>query len=301
MPERGVSETNCRGEMRQHYIRINSVADIDTSRITLRSIENRYVDTDGRRFATRFNLRTHRIEIVPIALGKEEALLARRILAAAGSGDDKMNSDNRAQRRVHPMPMKLPPWVAELNIEPDMRDSELHGFLVNAEREIQRNGERYRGLIQSLKMSSVLEEMKDGNQHDAVLGLTNSYERDIQAHASRVQAMVVEFLRFPKPLASYLGQIDRNCKKYVEKLEMDKQKKYCMVYLLASEMFSVFKGCKELMEMIEKFTAGASPERLNYDRKGAFESAMQTLKYLKEALDEDIAKFMGVMAAADVI
>lgn len=295
-----VSETNCQGKMRQNYIRIESVADIDTSRITLRSIGNRYVDNEGRRFATRFNLRTHRIEIVPIALGKEEALLARRLLAA-GASEERSKPDNQAQRRVHPAPMKLPAWVSELNIEPDMSDSELHGFLVNAEREIQRNGERYRGLIQSLKMSSVLEDIKDGNQHDAVLELTNAYERDIQAHASRVQAMVVEFLRFPKPLASYLGQIDRNCKKYVEKLEMDKQKRYCMAYLLASEMFSVFKGCKEIMEMIEKFTAGANPERLNYDRKGAFESATQTLNYLKESLNDEMAKFLGVMAAADVI
>lgn len=287
--------------MRHNYIRINSLADIDTSRITLRSIENRYVDSQGRRFATRFNLRTRRIEIVPIALGKEEALLTRRLLAASGAGEDKLSSESGAQRRVHPSPMKLPQWIAELNIEPDMSDSEMHGFLVNAEREIQRNGERYRGLIQSLKMSSVLEDIKDGNQHDAVLGLTNSYERDIQAHASRVQAMVVEFLRFPKPLASYLGQVDRNCKKYVEKLDIDKQKKYCMAYLLSSEMFSVFKGCQELMEMIEKFTAGATPERLNYDRKGAFESAMQTLKYLKESLDDEIAKFLGVLSAADVI
>ncbi len=287
--------------MRQHYIRINSIADIDTARITLRSIENRYVDEQGRRFATRFNLRTHRIEIVPIALGREEALLARRLIAASGTGDELLGSDGQAQRRVHPMPMKLPQWVAELKVEPDMSQSDLHGFLVEAEREMQRNGERYRGLIQSLKMSSILEDAKDNNQHDAILGLTNVYERDIQAHASRVQAMVVEFLRFPKPLASYLGQIDRNCKKYVEKLEIEKQKKYCMTYLLSGEMFSVFKGCGELIEMVEKFTVDARPERLNYDRRGAFESAMQSLQFLKNALDDEIAKFLGVMSASDVI
>lgn len=287
--------------MRQHYIRINSIADIDTARITLRSIDNRYVDEQGRRFATRFNLRTHRIEIVPIALGREEALIARRLIAASGTGDDPMGTDGQAQRRVHPTPMKLPQWVADLNVEPDMSQPDLHGFLVEAEREMQRNGERYRGLIQSLKMSSILEDVKDNNQHDAILGLTNTYEREIQAHASRVQAMVVEFLRFPKPLASYLGQIDRNCKKYVEKLEIEKQKRYCMTYLLSGEMFGVFNGCRELIDMIGKLTADARPDRLNYDRKGAFESALRTLQYLKTALDDEIAKFLGVMAGSDVI
>ena len=35
--------------MRHHYQRIDSVADIDTARITLKSIENRYIDAQGRR------------------------------------------------------------------------------------------------------------------------------------------------------------------------------------------------------------------------------------------------------------
>ncbi len=292
--------------MRRHYLRIESVSDIDTGRITLKGIENRYIDAQGRRFATRFNLRTHKVEIIPIALGREEAVLAKRLSGTVKPGELSSSptataTENRGERRVHPQPMKLPTWLPALNIEPDTRDSELHPFLLNAEREMQRNGERYRGLIQSLKMSSVLEDMKDGNQHDAILELTNTYERDLAAHAGRVQAMVVEFLRFPKPLASYLGQIDRNCKKYVEKLDPEKQKRYCMAYLLAGEMFAVFNGSLDLIVMIERFTAEAKPEKLNYDRKGAFESAMQSLGFLKESLNQEIAKFLGIMATADVI
>lgn len=287
--------------MRHQYIRIDSISDIDTSRITLRSIEHRYVDSQGRRYATRFNLRTRKIEIVPIALGREEAILIKRMGSSARSQEETTQGETKVQNRVHPNPMKIPPWISAFNVEPDMSGGELHAFLVEAEREMQRNGERYRGLIQSLKMSSVLEDIKDGNQHDAILELTNTYERDIQSHASRVQAMVVEFLRFPKPLASYLGQIDRNCKKYVEKLDMDKQKKYCMAYLLAGEMFAVFKGCQELIEMIDRFTADAKPDRLNYDRKGAYESGIQTLQYLKNSLNQEVAKFLGVLSVADVI
>lgn len=289
--------------MRHTYIRIQSVADIDTSRITMRSIENRYIDAQGRRYATRFNPRTRRIDIVPIALGREEALLAKRLFAAPGSAGTavEVRSEAGEQKRSHPNPIKLPHWLPPLNLEPDTRDADLHNFLVVAEREMQRKGERYRGLIQSLKMSSVLEEVKDSNQHDAILELTNTYEREIQAHASRVQAMVVEFLRFPKPLASYLGQIDRNSKKYVEKLEMEKQKRYCMAYLLSGEMFGVFNGCLELIAMVERFTLHARPDRLNYDRKGAYESAIQTLDYLKDALNHEIAKFLGLLVTADVI
>lgn len=287
--------------MRHNYIRVNSLADIDTSRITVRGIENRYVDAQGRRYATRFNLRTRHIEVVPIALGRDEALALKRLAGSTTTNEIADAHGGAAQQRVHPQPMKLPNWLVAMHITPDMSETDLQTFLATAERELQRNGERYRGLIQSLKMSAVLEDMKDGNQHDAILEITNTYERDIQGHTSRVQAMVVEFMRFPKPLASYLGQIDRNCKRYVEKLDMEKQKKYCFAYLLAAEMFGMFKGGLELIEMIERFTAGAKPEQLNYDRKSAYESAMQSLQYIKDSLAIDIAKFTGLLAAADVI
>jgi hypothetical protein len=287
--------------MKRKYIRINSVADIDTSRITLRDIENRYIDAQGRRYATRFNLRTRRIEIVPIALGLEEALMAKRLFSAANNTRHEQPIEEKTERRVHPQPMKLPSWLLAMNIEPDTSESDMQAFLVNAEREIQRNGERYRGLIQSLKASSILEHVKDSNQHDAILELTITYERDVQAHASRVQAMVVEFLRFPKPLASYLGQIDRKCKSYVENLDTSKQKRYCMAYLLSGEMFAMFKGSIELIQLVEKFTADARAELLSYDRKGAFESAMQTLQFLKDNIRSDIARFLGLLLAADVI
>ena len=288
--------------MRHHYIHIQSVQDIDTSRITLRSIENRYIDAQGRRYATRFNLRRRTIEIVPIALGREEARMAKRLFSGQTPQIDKAaTKEETAADRIHPNPMKLPQWIRDMQIEPDTEGADLQQFLQTIEKEMQRNGERYRGLIQSLKASSILEDMKDGNQHDAILELTNTFERDIQEHAARVQTMSVEFLRFPKPLASYVGQIDRNCKKYVEKLDGEKQKRYAMAYLISNEMFGVFKGCKEIIEMVESFTKDAQSDRLVHDRKSAFEAAIETLQYLKDGLTPEIAKFLGLLVKVEVI
>jgi hypothetical protein len=66
--------------MAKKYIRINSIEDIDTSRINISNINDRYVDNKGNRFATRFNLRTKKIQIVRIALGEEEAKKSRGII-----------------------------------------------------------------------------------------------------------------------------------------------------------------------------------------------------------------------------
>lgn len=63
------------------YIPINSIDDIDPRKISIRDINKRYVDRNGNRYATRFNLETRRVEVVQLFKNKQEALQVRtRIL-----------------------------------------------------------------------------------------------------------------------------------------------------------------------------------------------------------------------------
>jgi phage terminase Nu1 subunit (DNA packaging protein) len=59
------------------YIPINSVDDIDPRKISIRDINKRYVDREGNRYATRFNLQTRQVEVVRVARTKSEALRLR--------------------------------------------------------------------------------------------------------------------------------------------------------------------------------------------------------------------------------
>lgn len=56
------------------FIPINSIEEIDPRKISIRDINKRYIDRQGNRYATRFNLETRRIEVVRIAQSKEEAI-----------------------------------------------------------------------------------------------------------------------------------------------------------------------------------------------------------------------------------
>ncbi len=55
------------------FIPINSIADIDPDNISIRDINKRYIDRDGNRYATRFNLQTRRVEVVRIVKTRAEA------------------------------------------------------------------------------------------------------------------------------------------------------------------------------------------------------------------------------------
>ena len=55
------------------FIPINSIDDIDTEKISIRDINKRYIDREGNKYATRFNLQTRSVEIVRIVKTRAEA------------------------------------------------------------------------------------------------------------------------------------------------------------------------------------------------------------------------------------
>jgi len=59
------------------YIYINSINDIQPEKISIRQLNKKYIDKMGNRYATKFNLKTKKVEIVRLATSKEEALRLR--------------------------------------------------------------------------------------------------------------------------------------------------------------------------------------------------------------------------------
>ncbi len=61
-----------------NYELIRSIHDIDTKKISIRDINKRYIDHQGNRYATRFNIQTRQVEIVHLASSKSEAIALRK-------------------------------------------------------------------------------------------------------------------------------------------------------------------------------------------------------------------------------
>ena len=59
------------------YLPINDISDIQPEKISIRQLNQKYIDRYGNRFATKFNLKTKKVEIVRLAASKEEALRMR--------------------------------------------------------------------------------------------------------------------------------------------------------------------------------------------------------------------------------
>lgn len=283
--------------MARYYIPINSIKDIDTSKITLATINNRYIDKSGNRYALRFNKRTRKIDIVRIALGREEAMQAK----ANFLGKKILNEEEESQvsQQNHPAPWKLPQWITDLGIVPNT-NFDVREYLMGLERETDKMSERIRGLISNIKNSTALEGKKEGN-HDAVLELTTFYDREIQDNINKTQTRIVEFQRFPKPNSHYLSSLERKQKSFVEKLNSEKQKEYFKAYLISQPYLAALHGCFQIIAMAKKFLENVKAEKLPYDKRQYLENAFSTMDFLENHLREETAKVLGWLEKAEVI
>ncbi|MCB1199642.1 MAG: hypothetical protein KDK41_03265 [Leptospiraceae bacterium] len=280
--------------MARNYVRIESVTDIDTSRIGVGNIDVRYIDTQGRRYATRFNKRSRKVEIVRIALGHEEATEAKQKKI---TGQEEVIDLPHISKK-HPAPWKIPEWLVELDIEP-MDIGDLTMYMGTLEREAEKFSERFRGIISNLKNSGAFDDHE--SDHDFILDLTTHYDHDIQEHLSKAQNLIIEYQRFPKNISHYVGTLDRNQKVYVEKLNSSAQMLYIQALTVGEVMISAMHGGIRLLDMIHKETESVKKDSILGDRKKFYENAMVTLEYVRDNIKEELARILGWMKATEVI
>lgn len=284
--------------MARNYVRIESVEDIDTSKIGIGNIDNRYIDAKGRRFATRFNKRKRQVEIVRIALGFDEANEIKRKNIDENEDLVHLNSLSGTVRTKHPSPWKIPDWVKKLGIDPNDKVDAKH-YIKSLEREIEKFGERFRGIISNLKNSNALDRQE--TERDFILDISTHYDHDIQEHFSQGQNMITEYQRFPKSISNYIANLDRSQKVYVEKLNTVAQMEYIQAITIGEAIIQGLHGGFNLLEMIENECAEINVDSLNGERRKFFENAMVTIDYVRENIKEELEKILSWMKSSNVI
>ncbi len=280
--------------MARKYIKISSVSDIDLSRIGVGNIENRYIDSQGNRYATRFNKRKRKVEIVRIALGFDEAqAIAQRSRGTKVSSESKV-----AEVKVHPAPFNLPPWIAQLGITPASRLNIVE-YLNEIEKECNRISERFRGIIANIKRAEV--EIDSGGHHDFILIVTTAFDRDIQAPLHETQNMVTELTRFPKPMSNYLAYLNKKHKIYFDTLNSERQKEYIKAATIGTYMLKAIKGGLDLIQMVRENLASVNSAALKGEQKKAFENALQSIDFTDSGLREETGKIVKWFEIASLI
>ena len=286
------------------YIQINSVDDIDVTNITLRDINKRYIDREGFRYATRFNLKTRKIEIVRIIKGKQEAGAVRHKLLQQKKNDQ--SPDNQNTKSKHSVVMmresagsgenigfendiELTESGDSINIEDaDIAQFSEPQFMEECASDMDKIKERLNGIINLTKKSGYFE----ANRSDEFLNILRDIDVECIQRCDDTGNYYKELISYPRPASHYLSRMNVEQKALIETLDSDEEKLEMIRRLESQTSYQeTYSAVLKVGKALEQLLAGipeGNLKSMDTGQRQAFNDALGATTFLNEGCQKNI-------------
>lgn len=302
--------------MSRRYIPINSLRDIDTARITSAMIDLRYIDRDGNRYATRFNKRSRKIDIIRIALGMDEAVESRskhlRMLQLREHEKNLEKKKNPAETKKEQIifddpfaseeerrnakkslrPYELPKWIKANEIKPD-KTIDPSMLLQAMEREINKFTDRFRGVVQNIRGLEIFNDQKGDSGHSIYQELNGIFQDEIMERMTDTVDVLNEFKRTPRPVDQLDTDAPRPLMRWLSEETPDKKMKIYESFFISDVYFKAMEAGLKLLDRIEYYTNKTDLGLLGREGKSELDNILTTSEYLKKAISQEAGVVYG--------
>ena len=268
------------------YIPINSIDEIDPRKISIRDLNKKYIDREGNRYATRFNLKTRQVEIVRLARSMEEA---RRLQLRIKN--EKTGSSGPAPSPGRPSPSGTAE-TEDYYHSPDIPGSRAIAdkeLLDDCSQEVGKIRERQQAVLNTLRKQQVFEkESYDGFSEIARKVDTESWQAGEEAIN-----YYKELYSYPRPVTHYLNRLSAADRSWVESLgdeesRLDLIRKLEMYRTFHNAFQSMYAVSTDLKGMIEEMPE-ESQSRLSATQTMAMRDVLPSLEIIQENCLEKMA------------
>jgi hypothetical protein len=314
--------------MTRKYVPIDNVDDIDLSKISIGNINDRYIDKKGNRFATRFNLRTKKIQIIRIALGEEEArkargkivqgLVRKKILSSGkkmhsvdeGSHDDLAAPDlldigiaggsqetgkdtvgSKPPGKKQPEKRPVPEWIQGLGVQPAETVSP-GDILAVLEENYKLLSERLFGVINNVKNSGV---MKETAEIDEAIDFTNIFDHNIHPKMEEAKKLRDELQKYAERPDHYFTMIEKSYRAHLRDMPEHEVFEFFKAYFIGSLCLEVLGETLHFVNTVTQKTKHINLDDLDTDKRQFLTYAYTTCEFLQTYIKEETAKFLRWM------
>lgn len=206
--------------MKYLIIRINDVSDIDTSRISVYDLNNRYVDSLGNMYGLKYNKSLRKIEVIKIvrtpektAAGLRQRISIKKRTAGEASRDDSFAADESGGEAAA-----------------DEEDFIPETFIENTMELVRTHRERLKGIIMNIRNSNIVlkEHKTESNQLEDIF---RNLEIDGIQAADNLTNYQKELINYPRSLTYYQAKMDERGRTIIETLAGSDRKVMRFIYL----------------------------------------------------------------------
>jgi len=234
--------------MKKRIIRINDVSQIDTSRVSVYDLNNRYVDPLGNIFGLRYNKDDRKVEIIKLErFHSGESRIFQQIANRHKEGKSaaeiipdfsKVQNDNYESD-----------YIEESAIEPEVFIEEV---INNAET----HKERISGLIKNIYDSDIFpkENKQESTEFDDIV---RNLEIDGIQQLEKLETYYRELTNYPRSITYYQAKIDNTGKQIFDKLAGNKEltMRFIFIYEMSASIKRIYTNLKKHVVHIDDFTS----------------------------------------------
>jgi hypothetical protein len=227
--------------MKSPIIRINDVSEIDTSRVSVYDLNNRYLDRRGNMYGLKYDRLSKKIQIIRIVrtLTDEAQLLQQKII--------RKKIDQTKNPAEEDFPAEQFELQEESFFDPDLLVSETLN-LVTAHKE------RLRGIIMNIKNSNIFPKE---NKHESVEleNIFRNLEIDGIQQFEKVENYEKELSHYPRSITYYQAKIDNHGRAVIESLGNNKDKimNFIHLYEMYISLKAVYRNLKKILMSLVEF------------------------------------------------
>lgn len=268
--------------MKKRIIRISDISEVDTSKISVYDLNNRYVDPLGNMFGLKYNRDQRRIEIIKLERIHSSEMLQyqRKIMMLRDieqnqpvAGDLKNVTSEEAESE-------------EIFFEPDvfvesvMNGSEIHR-------------ERLAAILMNIDISDVFAR-ENKMEATALDDLSRHIEIDCIQQLEKLESYYRELINYPRTITYYQAKIDNEGKNIIDSMsgiKKEKIMKFIFYYEMSATIKRVYNHIKKHISAIHDLVINKNPEDvqgISKNQKQAFIDAKTSIVNTISEVDETL-------------
>jgi len=273
--------------MKQTIIRINDISDIDTSRISVYDLNNRYIDSQGNMYGLKYNKVNRKIEIIKIirahdktAAALQQRLVKKRYEAAEMNGGAVRALNEDTAQADEPQEEFNPDAFIERTIEL-----------------LRTHKDRLKGIMMNIRNSNIIpkDNKTESNQMEDIF---RNIDIDCIQGIDSLLSYQKELVEYPRSLAYYQSKMDDRARQITETLAVSNRKVLRFIYLaeILESLRHLCRMISNLLRNLNEFLADKNPDDamwMSTHERQSFKDGMMSISNTLAETDrlmDDLAK-----------
>ncbi len=270
--------------MKNVIIRINDIADIDTSKVSVYDLNNRYVDSHGIMYGLKYNKGNRKIEVIKIVRTHEKnaATFQQKIIQKKRvAGEMAATSEDGPTAHYD---------------EPDDDSDDYYnaeGFIEKTMELTRTHKERLKGIMMNIRNSNMIpkENKTDNTQLEDIF---RNIDIDCLQTLDNLTNYQKELINYPRSLTYYQAKMDDKGREIIETLASSNRKVMRFIYLeeMLDNFRILYKSIDKIMKSLKAFLEEKNPDDIkwiNAHEKQSFKDGMvsinTTIQEIEDLLD----------------